>query len=156
MQKVGSGLLKTFRDSIKARNLDAYLLMHGDAHQSEYLAPCDERIGFISGFTGSNGLCLTTQDKALMWTDGRYYLQASNQLYEGWEMMKMEAGSPQYWEWIKVNMPKGSTIGVDESRISAREFKSYRDIFKNDGFNLVPAGLSIVDEVWGESQPPMP
>lgn len=47
-----------------------------DAHQSEYLAPGDERIAFISGFTGSNGLCLVTDEQALMWTDGRYYLQA--------------------------------------------------------------------------------
>jgi Xaa-Pro aminopeptidase len=47
-----------------------------DSHQSEYLAPCDERIAFISGFNGSNGICLVTEEDALMWTDGRYYLQA--------------------------------------------------------------------------------
>lgn len=57
-----------------SKGLDAYLLRHGDAHQSEYLAPCDERIAFISGFTGSNGLVLVTKDRALMWTDSRYYL----------------------------------------------------------------------------------
>lgn len=130
--------------------------MHGDAHQSEYLAPCDERIGFISGFTGSNGLCLTTQDKALMWTDGRYYLQAQNQLYEGWDMMKIEAGVPQYKEWIEKNMPKGSTIGVDEKRIPAQTFKQTRTQLENNGFTLVAAGESIVDEVWAELQPPMP
>ena len=72
----GVALLKTFREKIVTSQFDAYLVFHMDAHQSEYLAPCDERIAFISGFTGSNGLCLTTPDKALMWTDGRYYLQA--------------------------------------------------------------------------------
>jgi Xaa-Pro aminopeptidase len=72
----GIALLKTLREKVVACKFDAYLVLHMDAHQSEYLAPCDERIAFISGFTGSNGLCLTTADKALMWTDGRYYLQA--------------------------------------------------------------------------------
>jgi Xaa-Pro aminopeptidase len=80
----GPVLLKTLRDRIRSLNLDAFILFHMDAHQSEYLAPCDERVAFISGFTGSNGLCFTSQDQALMWTDGRYYLQAQKQLYEGW------------------------------------------------------------------------
>lgn len=55
-------------------SLDCYIVFHGDNHSSEYLAPCDERIEFISGFSGSNGICVVTKDKALMWTDGRYYL----------------------------------------------------------------------------------
>lgn len=62
-----------------------------DAHNSEYIAECDERIEFISGFSGSNGICVVTNDQALMWTDGRYYLQAGKQLEAGWVMMKMEA-----------------------------------------------------------------
>lgn len=47
-----------------------------DAHNSEYIAECDERIAFISGFKGSNGVCVITKDDARMWTDGRYYLAA--------------------------------------------------------------------------------
>ena len=47
---------------MKAGSLDAFLLFHSDYHQSEYLAPCDERIGYISGFTGSNGLVLVTRE----------------------------------------------------------------------------------------------
>ena len=66
--------LTSLREKTKAAGLDGYLLFHFDAHMSEYLAPCDERIKYISGFSGSNGICLTTEDQALMWTDGRYYL----------------------------------------------------------------------------------
>ena len=112
MQK---NLLQKLRGHLKTSSLDAYLLLHMDAHKSEYLAPCDERVAFISGFTGSNGLCLTTQEKALMWTDGRYYLQAGKQLHEGWDMMKMEANAVTYFQWIKDNMPEGSSVGVDDS-----------------------------------------
>jgi len=104
-------------------------VFHGDAHMSEYLAPGDERIGYISGFTGSNGLCVVTQKNedegdALMWTDGRYYLQAEKQLYEGWKMMKMEAKLPQYTEWIKQNVKPGSKIGVDEFQMAVGSFQT--------------------------------
>ena len=71
-----ANLLKELRTAIKSASLDAFVLFHGDAHQSEYLAPSEERIAFISGFTGSNGLCVVNEQKALCWTDGRYYLQA--------------------------------------------------------------------------------
>jgi Xaa-Pro aminopeptidase len=74
--RTGPVILQQLRDHIKEHSLDAYVLYHTDAHQSEYIAPCDERIAFISGFRGSNALCVVTQDKALMWTDGRYYLAA--------------------------------------------------------------------------------
>jgi len=56
----GAQSLKALRELLSAKKLDAFVLRHADAHQSEYLAPKDERIGFISGFTGSNALCLIT------------------------------------------------------------------------------------------------
>jgi len=69
---------------MKEHNIQAYVIPHNDAHLSEYISARDERIKFISGFSGSNGICLVTQDKAWMWTDGRYYLQAQKELEEGW------------------------------------------------------------------------
>ena len=83
--------LTKLRALMLEQKIDCYVLPHGDNHNSEYLAPCDERIKFISGFSGSNGICVVTQKEARMWTDGRYYLAAGKQLFEGWTMMKMEA-----------------------------------------------------------------
>ena len=106
MQGNGPVILKNLREKMKAAGLTAFILFHGDAHQSEYVAPCDERIAFVSGFNGSNGICVVTQNDdeskevALMWTDGRYYLAAQKQLLEGWTFMKMEKGVPAYHEWI--------------------------------------------------------
>lgn len=68
--------LVALRNLMKERNLGAFVCFHMDQHNSEYIAPCDERVAFISGFTGSNGLCVVTESDARMWTDGRYYLQA--------------------------------------------------------------------------------
>jgi len=72
--------LDNIRGHMKAHGLDCFVCFHMDAHNSEYIAPCDERIAFISGFKGSNGLCVITHDDARMWTDGRYYLAAGKQL----------------------------------------------------------------------------
>ena len=59
--------------------------------QSEYIADCDKRREFISGFTGSAGVAIVTADSALLWTDGRYHLQASQQLPASWTLMKQGA-----------------------------------------------------------------
>ena len=145
---------------MKSKNLDAYVLYHFDAHQSEYLAPADERVAFISGFTGSNGLCLVTRneesykDKALMWTDGRYYLQAENQLYNGWEMMKIESDLSDP-KWITKHMPTGSRIGVDKSQIPAFIYKDRKKFFESNGM-VIEAGENLVDQIWGSERPAMP
>jgi Xaa-Pro aminopeptidase len=56
--------------------------------QSEYLAECDKRRAFISGFNGSAGTAIVTDEHACMWTDGRYFLQAANQMSAEWTLMK--------------------------------------------------------------------
>lgn len=68
--------------------LQAYIVPWADAHNSEYVAPCDQQRAFISGFTGSAGTAVVTHKDACLWTDGRYYLQASQQLDENWTLMK--------------------------------------------------------------------
>ena len=70
-------------------SLAAYIVPSCDAHNSEYLAPCDERRSFISGFNGSAGTAVITSKDALLWTDGRYFLQATSQMDDNWTLMKV-------------------------------------------------------------------
>jgi Xaa-Pro aminopeptidase len=58
---------------MKHGQVDAYIILRTDEHMSEWLAPCDERLAFISEFTGSNGQAVVTAEKAMLWTDSRYY-----------------------------------------------------------------------------------
>ena len=92
----GEDKLYVMRILMKERGYDAYIIPHGDQHNNEYIAEADERIKFISNFSGSNGLGLVTKDVALMWTDGRYYIQIEKELYPGWKMKKMESNYPMY------------------------------------------------------------
>lgn len=68
--------------------LDAYIIPTADEHNSEYVGLSDQRRAFISGFQGSAGTAIVTKDKALMWTDGRYYLQSSQEMDGNWSLMK--------------------------------------------------------------------
>lgn len=69
-------ILQRLRIEMLSRNLSLYLLPRTDEHQSEYLLPSDERVQYISGFSGSNALALISTNSAYLWTDGRYLLQA--------------------------------------------------------------------------------
>lgn len=71
-----STILEQARSELASRKLDLYLLPRTDEHQSEYLCERDERVRFLTGFSGSNGIALLSQKEALLWTDGRYFLQA--------------------------------------------------------------------------------
>ena len=73
-KSVGESRLSFIRELMKERGYDAYLVPHNDAHDSEYLADHDERIRFISGFSGSYGMAVVTHLTALVWTDSRYWL----------------------------------------------------------------------------------
>ena len=78
-----------------AGNLDAYIVPSEDPHMSEYPPDCCARRVYISGFTGSAGTAVITKDKALLWTDGRYFLQAEKELSKSWTLMRMgQPGTP--------------------------------------------------------------
>uniref|UniRef100_A0A224Z866 Xaa-pro aminopeptidase n=1 Tax=Rhipicephalus zambeziensis TaxID=60191 RepID=A0A224Z866_9ACAR len=86
-------LLKRLRALMKnttyvSETIQAYIVPSGDAHQSEYIAPCDKRRAFLTGFSGSAGTAIVTEDHAALWTDGRYFLQAEQQLDSNWILMK--------------------------------------------------------------------
>ena len=117
--------------------------------RSEYISDADKRVEWLTGFTGSAGTAVVTADKALLWTDGRYFMQAAEQLKgTGFELMKMnEPGVPDLEEWAK---EAKLLVGVDPTLISlsAAEEWSRKGC---DDFKLVQHNL--VDRAWGETKP---
>lgn len=134
----------------------AYVIPSGDAHQSEYIASCDERRAFISGFTGSAGTAIVTETKAAMWTDGRYYLQACAQMDDNWVLMKDGLpDTPTQGEWLCEVLPANGRVGVDPFLLSADAWKTLRKKLKSDGHVLIPIEKDLVDAVW-DDRPPRP
>ena len=93
--------LVALRAEMKAAGIDAFVVPSQDPHFSEYVPTCFERRMFVSGFTGSAGTALITSDAALLWTDGRYFLQAEQELGAEWTLMRGgQPGVPEPKAWI--------------------------------------------------------
>ncbi|CAG2171919.1 unnamed protein product, partial [Oppiella nova] len=116
---------------------------------------CDARRAFISGFDGSAGTALITQKEALLWTDGRYFLQAEKQLDHNWALMKDAIpGTPTQGEWLCKKLPSGSRVGVDPFVISYETWKPLAAQLESAGHTLVPINDNLVDEVWDNRPSP--
>lgn len=127
--------------------LDALIVPSEDAHQSEYVAAGYKRREYVSGFTGSAGLALILKNEALLWTDGRYFLQATQQLSERWKLMRI-GEDPLVETWIADNLDKGATIGVDPWCLSVDTARRWEQAFMKKGQMLVQLERNLVDEVW--------
>ncbi|QCD90997.1 aminopeptidase P1 [Vigna unguiculata] len=127
--------------------LDALVVPSEDYHQSEYVSARDKRREFVSGFTGSAGLALVTKNEALLWTDGRYFLQASQELSAQWKLMRI-GEDPAVDIWIADNLPKEAFIGVDPWCISIDTAQRWERAFSEKHQKLVQTTKNLVDEVW--------
>lgn len=117
--------LAALRLVMKTESVDCAVIPHTDPHQSEYLAPHWQTRRYLSGFTGSAGTLVVTKDKAALWTDSRYFIQAAAQLAgTGIELMKDGLKeTPAIPEWIAVNTPDGGRVGIDGWLITAEAYE---------------------------------
>ncbi|XP_044267997.1 xaa-Pro aminopeptidase 1 [Tribolium madens] len=154
--KVTTNLLKQLRGLMQnpqyvTETINAYIIPSNDAHNSEYLADCDMYRGFISGFTGSAGTAIVTEKEALLWTDGRYFLQASQQLDSNWTLMKEGIPStPSQSDWLCKNLPSGSRVGVDPKLYTHHIWMPLQSRLAQAGHKLVPVNKNLVDVLWGD------
>ncbi|XP_043490712.1 xaa-Pro aminopeptidase ApepP [Polistes fuscatus] len=150
-------LMKAFQiNANKTVEIQAYVVTSEDAHQSEYLRKYDQRLTFISGFTGSLGTAVITQNKALLWTDGRYFTQALSQLDppEEWTLMKdglLE--TPPIQSWLVSNLPPKSIIGADPNLLSYNKWITLQTTLVAGGHTLFPIEENLIDKVWGIEKP---
>ncbi|KAI8621745.1 putative Xaa-Pro aminopeptidase P [Chytriomyces sp. MP71] len=148
--------LSALREQMQSRGLDAFIVPGEDAHQSEYIAACDGRRGFISGFTGSAGLAVVTLKEAALWTDGRYFLQAGNQLDANWILQKSGMpGVPSKEEWLNKVLAPNSNVGIDPKLVTLSDARALVDALKPSN-TLVSVTDNLVDLVWGAERPAFP
>lgn len=134
------------------QQLDAYLIPSSDAHSSEYLANRDKRRQFISNFTGSSGTALVTHSDALLWTDGRYFLQASQELDSNWTLMKDGlAETPSIGDWLASKLPTGSKVGVDARLYEEDLFQQLAVRLNKSQIDLLHVDENLIDLVWREN-----
>ncbi|KAL5715168.1 Xaa-Pro aminopeptidase [Ranunculus cassubicifolius] len=127
--------------------LSALIVPSEDYHQSEYVSPRDARREFVSGFTGSAGVALVTMDEARLWTDGRYFVQATQELSDRWKLMR--GGEDKSLEnWIADNLPDEATVGVDPWCVSVDTAKKWENVISKKQQKLVQLSVNLVDKIW--------
>lgn len=147
------------RKLLKQNNVTAYVVPSEDAHASEYPAESDLRRAYITGFTGSAGCAVIDEKNASLFTDGRYFLQAGQQLEpKVWKLMKQgEPNVPTWQEFLVKDLPSGSRIGIDPSLISVDDAKTISIELQKVHSTLVPIESgNLVDQVWGNERPQRP
>ncbi len=122
--------INLLRHLMKERNIDIYIIPTSDFHQSEYVGDYFKVREYMSGFTGSAGTLVVTMDKAGLWTDGRYFLQADKELKgSGIRLYKMgEEGVPGIYDFLLEELPDGGTLGFDGRTVNSGCGEDYEEI----------------------------
>ena len=148
--------IEKLRKIMKRENIDYYIVPSADFHQSEYVSECFKSRAYITGFKGSAGTALIGMDKAILWTDGRYFIQAEQQLAGlGIELYKMRIpGWPSLEEYLSTNMKEGECLGFDGRVFSINEYKEFKKMQQSKNIKIA-MDKDLIAEIWAD-KPSMP
>lgn len=146
--------VERLREIMKENQVDFYLIPTADFHNSEYVHDYFKCREFMSGFTGSNGTMVVSRTEALLWTDGRYFIQCERELEgSGIQMMKMnEPGVPKISEYLACSMKPGQTLGFDGRCVDASQYLGFKEQIAGIQFQMQQ---DLVDALW-EDRPSLP
>ena len=141
--------MEALRSLMQREGLGAFITPSTDPHAGEYVPERWKSRRWISGFTGSAGTAVVTTDRAALWTDSRYFIQATEQLAgTGFVLMKEKMeGTPSIAEWLGATLPKGSAVGVDAWVNTTSEVENLADELKAFGLTL-RTDLDPYAEIW--------
>lgn len=147
--------LSRLRALMQQKGVGAYYVPTADFHLSEYVNPYFKSRQYLTGFTGSAGTLVVTMDEAALWVDGRYFIQAEEQLSgTPVKLMKMgEEGVPSVLEYLS-KLPEGAVIGLDGRTISAAMALRMEKTLSTRNITLEP-DMDLVGDIWPD-RPPLP
>jgi len=149
----GPPRLALLRDAIAAEGLAGFLVPRADAHQGEYVAPCDNRLSWLTGFTGSAGFCAVLADRAGVFVDGRYRTQVRAQVDTtcfapvDWPDVKLT-------DWLKQHLPNGGVIGFDPWLYTPTQIDAAETDLNGTAISLKPS-RNLIDRIWPDQPPPL-
>lgn len=141
--------LNALRIFMKEKKIDAYLVATDDFHGSEYVGDYFKCRKYITGFTGSAGTAIITQDMAGLWTDGRYFIQAADQLRDTTiELFKSgEPGVPTVHQFLNDKLQEGMCLGFDGRTVSAREAEELQELLQEKHITF-SVNDDLIGEIW--------
>ncbi|MDY0236083.1 MAG: aminopeptidase P family protein [Gudongella sp.] len=141
--------IKALRDLMKKNGFTCYMEPTGDPHSSEYVADYYKGREFLTDFTGSAGTAIVTLDKAILWTDGRYFIQAENQIKDSeFILYKMSTpGYPSVSEWLEKNLKEGDNLAINQLLVSQKTIENLSDSLIKKGVVVKPTE-DLLDSIW--------
>ena len=141
--------LRALRSKMQSHNVDLYLVTSDDFHMSEYVGDFFKCREFLTGFTGSAGTALVSMDEAFLFTDGRYFLQAEQELSgTGFTLCKIgEPDVPTLWEAVRDRLPLGGTLSFDGRTVSAETGEKLNEIVTARK-GIVRSDVDFIGEIW--------
>jgi Xaa-Pro aminopeptidase len=135
------------RAELARLGLDGFLVPHADEHQNEYVASCDERLAWLSGFTGSAGLAIVLKERAAIFVDGRYALAVKDQVdISVFATMALTETSPQ--SWLESHLTKGTRLGYDPWLHTPSQIERFGRTAQRTGAELMPVEPNPIDTLW--------
>ncbi|HEC70996.1 MAG TPA: aminopeptidase P family protein [Roseobacter sp.] len=147
----GPPRLAALRNEIKAEGLDGFLVPRADVHQGEYVAPHDERLQWLTGFTGSAGFCAALVGAAGVFIDGRYRTQVKTQIADVY--------TPVAWpevslaEWLREQLPQGGIVGFDPWLHAAAQIEQLNGALEGSDIEMRRCD-NLVDRIWKDQPAP--
>jgi Xaa-Pro aminopeptidase len=143
----GPPRLAALRMALRDQGLDGYILPRADAHQGEYVAACDERLAWLTGFTGSAGFCIVLPERAGLFVDGRYRVQARMQCAADFTPVDWPETAPA--SWLRKACADGAVIGFDPWLHTPKEIEALQ--FRLSGSNIsLRRVANQIDPLWAD------
>ena len=145
--------LAAFREELARRKLTGFVIPRADQQQNEYVAPSEERLAWLTGFTGSAGLAIVLAQEAAVFVDGRYTLQAAKQVdAKAWSVESLVDPPPE--NWLAKHLKAGDRLGFDPWLHTSAAAERLAAACTKAGAELVAVDSNPVDAVWTERPPP--
>lgn len=144
--------LAALRKQMIAQGLDAFIVPRADAHQGEYVADCDARLRWLTGFTGSAGIAIVTHDAAAVLVDGRYRVQLREQV-DTRHFTPVAFPDTRPADWLAKALPHGGKVGFDPWLHTHQEIAALDKRLRAQGITLAPV-KNPVDAIWTDRPPP--
>ena len=148
-----SARLSAFREELLRRGLTGFAIPRADSQQNEYVAPSEERLAWLTGFTGSAGMAVVLTQKAAIFVDGRYTLQAAKQVDgAAWEIAPLADPPPEVW--LTANLTTGDRLGFDPWLHTSAAAERLEKACEKASAELVAVETNPVDSIWTERPAP--
>src|SRR5712691_10539741 len=141
------------RAELARRGLSGFILPRTDRHQNEYLPPSEQRLAWLTGFTGSAGVVVVLADRAVLFTDGRYTLQARAEV-DGSIFALAHMVETPVAKWLEANLPAGAKLGHDPWLHTGEGAERLAKACAAAGAAFVPTEPNPVDAIWQYRPPP--